>query len=239
MSIVALFDMSGNSVRDWAQAGETCYCLDIVNDGKIENFTSGGSIEYLNWDARGDEAFRCIIMLKPKIIFSFPPCTDLAVSGAKHFANKAKANPSYLQEALELVIIGPKLAKFLEIPCYVENPVGVLSSVWLEPSNYFNPCDYGGYLPEDDKHPQWPQYINPRDAYNKKTCIWRFGGLIWPYTKPVKPENYSQGFSKQTAKLGGKSLKTKQIRSMTPRGWAKAVFLFNYTKVTGKQLPNQ
>ncbi len=33
--------------------------------------------------------------------------------------------------------------------------------------------------------------------------------------------------SKQWGKLGGKSAKTKQIRSETPRGFAKAVFLHN------------
>ena len=35
------------------------------------------------------------------------------------------------------------------------------------------------------------------------------------------------GYSDQHKKLGGKSLKTKNIRSATPRGFAKAVFLAN------------
>jgi hypothetical protein len=40
----------------------------------------------------------------------------------------------------------------------------------------------------------------------------------------------SFGSSLQHRKLGGKSLKTKNIRSATPRGFAKAVYLSNKEK---------
>ena len=42
-----------------------------------------------------------------------------------------------------------------------------------------------------------------------------------------KPVEVDAGYSDQHKKLGGKSLKTKNIRSATPRGFAKAVFLAN------------
>jgi len=41
-----------------------------------------------------------------------------------------------------------------------------------------------------------------------------------PEKKPVKPVNNYPGWTK----LGGKSLRTKNIRSATPRGFAQAVF---------------
>ena len=45
-----------------------------------------------------------------------------------------------------------------------------------------------------------------------------------PWTDPVQPE---KGHSRQHLKLGGKSAKTKNIRSATPRGFARAVYEFN------------
>ena len=49
-------------------------------------------------------------------------------------------------------------------------------------------------------------------------------GFIEPIAKPVACD---AGYSDQHKKLGGKSLKTKNIRSATPRGFAKAVFIAN------------
>ena len=62
------------------------------------------------------------------------------------------------------------------------------------------------------------------DAYPKKTCLWTGNGFTMPWTDPVQPED---GHSRQHLKLGGKSAKTKNIRSATPRGFARAVYEFN------------
>lgn len=118
------------------------------------------------------------------------------------------------------------LANMYNVPWMVENPVGVLSTLWRKPDFIFNPCAYGGYLPEDDKHPAFPEYIADRDAYTKKTCIWCGNGFKQPLFRPVPmPDEWED--SKQHAKLGGKSKRTKMIRSLTPRGFARAVFLAN------------
>lgn len=116
-----------------------------------------------------------------------------------------------------------KLANMYNVPWMVENPVGALSTLWRKPDFIFNPCAYGGYLPEDDKHPAFPEYIAARDAYTKKTCIWCGNGFKQPLFRPVPmPDEWED--SKQHAKLGGKSKRTKMIRSLTPRGFARAVF---------------
>ena len=49
-----------------------------------------------------------------------------------------------------------------------------------------------------------------------------------PAAKPVVcSDYYGNGYSKPMMKLGGKSQKTKNIRSATPRGFAQAVFEAN------------
>ena len=87
-----------------------------------------------------------------------------------------------------------------------ENPVSVLATLWRKPNYSFHPYEYGGYLPENDEHPMYPDFIKPRDAYPKKTCIWSGNGFVMPKKNPVEVES---GYSDQFKKLGGKSLKTK------------------------------
>lgn len=48
-----------------------------------------------------------------------------------------------------------------------------------------------------------------------------------PPKLPVPMVTEPTGYSRQHEKLGGKSAKTKQIRSETPRGFALAVFMAN------------
>lgn len=50
------------------------------------------------------------------------------------------------------------------------------------------------------------------------------GGFVMPEKKKV---DWDGLYSQQHRKLGGKSDKTKNIRSATPRGFARAVFLAN------------
>jgi hypothetical protein len=109
-------------------------------------------------------------------------------------------------------------------PWGAENPVSVLSTIWRKSDYTFHPYEYGGYLTDDDRHPIYPDYIKPRDAYPKKTCIWGGNGFVMPGKKKV---DVQPGYSDQHKKLGGKSIKTKNIRSATPRGFARAVFLAN------------
>jgi len=103
--------------------------------------------------------------------------------------------------------------------------VSRLATLWRKPDYSFQPFEYGGYLPEDDVNPKWPEYIAPRDAYSKKTCLWTGNGFRMPEKDAVECDSF--GSSVQYRKLGGKSLKTKNIRSATPRGFARAVFLAN------------
>lgn len=230
---IFLFDYTGIMAKPWADAGFKCYCFDGqhkpgVNKSEHENIINVGM--WFNNNATGDYVDADIEKIidvtgdDVSFVFGFPECTDLAVSGAAHFAKKRDANPFFQEEAMILVRLTEALGIRLNCPWALENPVSVISSMWRKPDYSFHPWEYGGYLPVNDVHPLYPDYIKPRDAYPKKTCIWAGNGFIMPSKSPVDVEN---GYSDQHKKLGGKSLKTKNIRSATPRGFARAVFLSN------------
>lgn len=230
---VFLFDYTGIMAKPWADAGYLCYCFDGqhpkgVSKSNHENILNVGA--WLNNNATGDyqqDNINLILSITGddvSFVFGFPECTDLAVSGAAHFKNKREDNPFFQQEAMQLVYLVKDFGEAIGYPWALENPVSVISSMRRKPNFIFHPYQYGRYLPEIDKHPIYSEYIKPRDAYPKKTCIWSGNGFVMPEVKPVHVE---PGYSDQHKKLGGKSLKTKNIRSATPRGFAKAVFEFN------------
>ena len=219
----SMFDGSGLAAQPFAEAGWLCYCFnaDAADHGPYASVqVRHPNITYVN--AWVDSSFDYPV--KPDMILAFPPCTDLAVSGAAHFASKAAKNPAFQEGAVATAKVAAVLGDKYNVPYMIENPISVLSSKWRKPDYSFHPYEYGGYLPEDDEHPNFPDYINPRDSYPKKTCLWTGNGFIMPERAPVP---VAEGYSTQHSKLGGKSARTKLIRSLTPRGFAKAVCLAN------------
>ncbi|WP_206376807.1 hypothetical protein [Sphingomonas sp. G-3-2-10] len=219
--VVSLFDESGNMGRPWAINGSAVHCFDIQNDGRVETFPSGGTITYHPADLTDPVYLKSVVNHRPAIVFGFPPCTDLALSGSRHFAAKRAADPDFQINAVKLARTVEQVGNEAGCPWFAENPKSRLSSLWRKPDYTFDPSDFGGYLPDDDVHPRWPEYIAPRDAYPKETWLWTGNGFRLP---PRKPVTLPAGYSVQFKKLGGKSEKTKQIRSETPRGFAQAVF---------------
>jgi len=196
---LSLCDFTTNMLKPWAEAGYRCIAVDIqhpkatnVNDG-IE-LIGADVTEYL--PPQGDYA----------ICFAFPPCTHLAASGARWFANKGLGA---LVEALRIVEACRRICEWTGAPYMIENPIGTLSTYWRKPDYIFNPCDYGGYL--------YP----PGDHYTKKTCLWTGNGFVMPDKRPVQPL------------LGSKmhrmppSIDRSNLRSVTPMGFARAVYEAN------------
>lgn len=217
MNVLCLFDKSGIMGEPYAKNGHNVLCLDWEADIGVHN-----CIHFERLDLR-DRAglIKRLDIFKPDIVYSFPDCTDLAVSGAAHFEAKRQRDPQFQSKAIELFKTGEYVAELYNIPSFTENPVSVAATLYRKPDAYFHPYEYGGYLPEDDTHPIWPQYIAARDAYPKKTGAWLLNGMELP---PKKPVSVRPGYSDQHKKLGGKSQKTKDIRSMTPRGFAQAMY---------------
>jgi len=234
--VLSLYDFTGEACRPWAKAGYTCYAFDIQHEGwKIEGFGKdcGGSIHYRKADLHDHNTLNAIQdeFSDQHVVFgmAFPVCTDMAVSGAAWFKKKAEANPSFQDEAVSYAMWCAKLFNSMHIPYFIENPVSVLATKWRKPDYSFHPYEYGGYIPYSEAdHPRWPEYIAPFDAYKKKTCLWTGGGFVMPDKVAVDCEGYhGNGYSTAMMKLGGKSQRTKDIRSATPRGFATAVYQSN------------
>jgi hypothetical protein len=199
--VVSLFDHTGNMVAPWAAAGFLCYCVDLQHPAGVHR---EGNIFRVGADVRDWlPPFAAI-----KILFAFPPCTHVAVSGARWFRDKGLGR---LIQTLELFEAAVRLAEWTKAPYLIENPVSTVSSYWRKPDYTFDPCDYGGYLDP------------PGDAYTKKTCLWTGNGFIMPDANKVSPFEGSR-----MHRLAPSKRRT-ALRSATPRGFAQAVFETNWT----------
>ena len=138
-------------------------------------------------------------------VAAFPPCTHLAGSGARWFKSKGFAA---LAEGAELFARAEMIAEWAKAPYMLENPVGRMSAVH-KPDHIFDPCDYGGYL------------TPPGDAYTKRTCLWTGNGFVMPDHKRVEPTEGSK-----MHKLPPSEDRAR-LRSVTPKGFAQAVFEAN------------
>ena len=71
------------------------------------------------------------------IIIAFPPCTDLAVSGARWFKEKQKDGRQ--RRSIEFFMFFTKL----QVPFCIENPVGIMSSKYRKPDQIIQPWQFG------------------------------------------------------------------------------------------------
>ena len=229
--VISLYDYTGEALKPWAMAGYQCLAYDIQHSKQQRtiHYKGDGYISYIHADLHNigtlDKIYDSLSGMEVTFAMAFPVCTDMAVSGAAHFKRKREADPLFQRKAANYAIWCAELFQALDCPYFIENPVSVLSTLWRKPDYSFHPFEYGGYIdPQDAEHPKWPEYIAPMDAYTKKTCLWTGNDFTMPDISPVEPE---AGYSRQHLKLGGRSMKTKNIRSATPRGFAQAVFNAN------------
>lgn len=138
------------------------------------------------------------------LIIAHPPCTHLANSGARWFAQKRADGRQ--QAAAEFFMQCYNFpARFVA----VENPVGVMSSMFRRPDQIVQPWMFG-------------------DEATKTTCWWTKGGL-----PPLEPTEVV-GKGERTITKSGRSLPTwynlppsnpdrAKLRSKTFQGMAKAI----------------
>lgn len=194
--VISLFDLTGNMVKPWAQAGYLCYCVDLQHP---RGETRDGRIIRVGADVRNWlPPFAPVTMF-----FAFPPCTHVAASGARWFKDKGLGA---LIDALQLFDASVRLAEWTGAPYLIENPVSTVSTYWRKPDHTFDPCDYGGYLKP------------PGDFYTKKTCLWTGNGFVMPQRKRVSPKEGSR--LHRLPPSDGRA----NLRSATPKGFAQAVF---------------
>lgn len=203
--IVSLCDLTGTMGRPWAERGAHVICVDLqhpIRSDRVERFPGGGVMTYQWGDVRSLTLGS--FSRRPAAVFAFPPCTDLAVSGARDFARKGLRR---LIDALELVEACRLFAENADCLWMLENPVGRLSTLWRRPDHTFDPCDYG-------------------DPYTKKTCLWTGGGFVMPEKQRVDPTEGSLIIRMPP------SADRANLRSATPPGFARAVCEANWPIVT-------
>lgn len=106
------------------------------------------------------------------LIIAHPPCTDLAVSGARHFARKRADGTQ--QKSIEFFM------KFTNIKCSrvaIENPICIMSTLWRKPDQIIQPFQFG-------------------HSVRKSTCLWLHGLPKLKPTNQVPPGKFDKyGFS--------------------------------------------
>ena len=202
--IVSLCDKTGNMVKPWADAGFKCLTVDLQDAEPFRNR------EHVVCDVRD-----FVMPEGVQMVFAFPPCTDLAGSGARWWKDKGLER---LISALEVVNVCRKLCEASGAPWVIENPVGRLSSCWREPDYTFHPVHYCGYAPAPET-----------DEYTKKTCLWTGAGFVMPDRKPGEPTLGSMMHRVPPSE------ERQNIRSATPMGFAYAVFEAN-KRLTGNAM---
>ena len=91
-----------------------------------------------------------VISREPKfdLMIAFPPCTDLAVSGARHFERKIADGSQQKSIQFFMDIINSNVEKIA-----VENPIGIMSGKYRKPDQIIQPWMFG-------------------NKAQKSTCIW-------------------------------------------------------------------
>jgi len=160
MKVLVACEESQAVTREFRKLGHEAYSCDIepCSGGHPEWHLQQSVIPLLSesWD----------------MIIAFPPCTHLAVSGARYFEQKRKDGRQ--QEAINFFML---FAHHLCKKIAIENPVGIMSSAWRKPNQIIQPYEYG-------------------DRARKKTCLWLKGLPKLIPTKIVDPgEIFPGGYS--------------------------------------------
>jgi site-specific DNA-cytosine methylase len=110
------------------------------------------------------------------ILICFPPCTDLAVSGARHFERKIADGSQQKSIEFFMALANCNIPKIA-----IENPIGIMSGKWRKPDQIIQPWQFG-------------------DKAQKSTCLWLKG-----LPKLVPTEIVDKGeFFEFTSKKGEK-----------------------------------
>ena len=143
---------------EWHIQGNVLAILNPVNDGELT------AISFCTMDGEVH------IVEKWDLIIAFPPCTYLTVTGNRWFdvekyGVKALKRIEKRKQAIEFIMA------FANANCQciaIENPVGVMSSLFRKPNQIIHPFMFG-------------------DAERKKTCLWLKGLPCLVPTEIIEP----------------------------------------------------
>lgn len=212
--ILSLFDLTGNWSRPYKENGYDVIQVDLQM-----------GIDILTWD------YKQIDKKRVYGILTACPCTDFAISGARHFARKDYDGTT--AKSIELVKRTVEIINYFNPTFWVvENPMSRIHKLNPELGQVkckFDPCDFAGYCSNEEER--------ENNRYNKKTWLW--GKFNAPVKKRIEPFMKDSPIWKRTDAKGnsisgktfGKKRLTKQdwanIRSATPMGFAWAFYEAN------------
>lgn len=137
MQVLIGCEFSGVVRRAFRALGHDAWSCDLLP-------SEDGSPYHIQGDVLG------LLGLRWDMAIFHPPCTDLAVSGARHFA--AKIADGRQERALEFV----RALMAVPFPYALENPVSVISSKIRKPDQILQPWQFG-------------------HGETKATCLWLNG----------------------------------------------------------------
>lgn len=182
MKILVACEESQAVTKELRRLGHEAFSCDIMecSGGHPEWHIKGDVIPLLNREDDGDNGWYYIYFKtmdgilhsvdRWDMIISFPPCTHLAVSGAKHFEKKRADGRQ--RKAIEF------FATLLNADCSriaVENPVGIISGEYI-PRWFPDLAEKYGFPIKST------QIIQPYmfgDHARKTTCLWLKGLPPW------------------------------------------------------------
>jgi hypothetical protein len=185
MKVLIACEYSG-PVRDaFIRAGHDAMSCDLLPTDAPGPHYQGDVLDIINdgWD----------------MVIAFPPCTHLAVSGAKHFA--AKRADGRQQEGIDFFNLFTSLN--VQRVC-IENPIGIMSKLYRKPNQIIQPWMFG-------------------DKAQKSTCLWLKGlPTLVPTNIVDKGEFYISPSGKKLPKWYSDN-KSAKVRSKTFQGIANAM----------------
>jgi len=110
------------------------------------------------------------------ILICFPPCTDLAVSGARHFEHKIADGSQAKSIEFFMALANCNIPKIA-----IENPIGIMSGKWRKPDQIIQPWQFG-------------------DKAQKSTCLWLKGLPKLKHTEIVDKGEFFEFTSKKGEK---------------------------------------
>lgn len=124
MKVLVACEFSG-TVRDaFIKAGHDAMSCDLEPTDSSGPHYQGDMFDIINdgWD----------------LMIAHPPCTHLAVSGARHFEKKRADGRQQQGIDFFMKVINAPIPKIA-----VENPIGIMSSLYRKPDQIIQPWEYG------------------------------------------------------------------------------------------------
>jgi site-specific DNA-cytosine methylase len=116
------------------------------------------------------------------LMIAFPPCTDLAVSGARHFERKIADGSQAKSIQFFMDVINADVERIA-----VENPIGIMSRLYKKPNQIIQPYWFG-------------------DKAQKSTCLWLKNLPNLEPTDIVEKGEFKEWNDRKTGKLKRQAL---------------------------------